>query len=161
MKLPPSPETPSVAEQVLRQAGRRWSDSLWLFAGWCSLLLGLIGAFLPLLPTVPFVLLAAGCFSRGSPRWERWLLAHPRFGPWVRDWRVSRAVPLRAKQWAVAMMGVSSAWAWFAMPRWHWVPAVCCGVVAVWLWRLPTRLDITGAQREVSGAASSKSGKVL
>lgn len=119
--------------------GPRWLRLFWLGAGWLSLALGVVGAFLPLLPTVPFVLLAAACFSRGSERWEHWLVTHPRFGPWVQDWRASRAVPLRAKQWAWGMMALSSVWAWFAMPRWHWVPALCCLAVAWWLWRLPTR----------------------
>lgn len=160
MNTRPAPEVPLAAQAIPDRPRRPWRDTLWLFAGWVSLLLGLIGAFLPLLPTVPFVLLAAGCFSRGSPRWERWLVAHPRFGPWVRDWRASRAVPLRAKQWAVAMMALSSAWAWFAMSRWYWVPAVSCGVVAVWLWRLPTRPVAAVTQPSLGGATSSKSGKV-
>jgi uncharacterized membrane protein YbaN (DUF454 family) len=118
-----------------------WQRYLWLGAGLCSLVLGFIGAFLPLLPTVPFVLLAACCFSRGSARWERWLLQHPRFGPWVRDWRVSRAVPLKAKLWAWSMMTLSSTWAWWVMPRYRWLPALCCAMVALWLWRLPTRAN--------------------
>ena len=59
-----------------------------------SLACGLVGLFLPLLPTVPFVLLAAACFSRGSARLEAWLLAHRRCGPWVHAWRANRAVPL-------------------------------------------------------------------
>ena len=54
---------------------------LWL-AGAMALALGVIGIFLPVLPTTPFVLLAAYCFSRGSERWERWLLEHPQLGPY-------------------------------------------------------------------------------
>ena len=78
------------------------------------MVLGLIGIVLPLLPTTPFVLLAAYCFSLGSARYEQWLLSHPRFGPMVRDWRGQHAVPLRAKQLAWVMMAVSSALAaWF------------------------------------------------
>ena len=80
-----------------------WQRVLWLLAGGISLLLGIAGIFLPLLPTTPFVLLAAACFSRGSTRCEAWLLHHPRFGPAVRDWREHRAVPLRAKQLALVM----------------------------------------------------------
>ena len=56
-------------------------------AGGLSLLLGIIGAFLPLLPTVPFVLLTAMCWGRASPRFHAWLLNHQTFGPMVRDWR--------------------------------------------------------------------------
>jgi uncharacterized protein len=118
----------------------RWQRILWAAAGALALVIGLAGIFVPLLPTTPFVLLAAFCFSRGSTRWERWLLEHPRFGPIVRDWRERRAVPLRAKQFATVMMAASSLWAAFVMPpRVAWLPALACTAVAVWLWRLPTR----------------------
>ncbi len=94
---------------------------------------------LPLLPTTPFVLLAAYCYSQGSARYEQWLLAHPRFGPMVRDWRNQHAVPLRAKQFAWITMAISSGIAWWFMPtNIGWVPGVCCALVAVWMWRLPT-----------------------
>lgn len=116
-----------------------WQRVLWLTAGTLALGAGIVGIFLPLLPTTPLVLLAAWCFSRGSQRWEAWLLGHSRFGPMVRDWRRHRAIPLRAKQLAFVMMAVSSAIAWWAMPR-HlgWVPAAICAAVAAWMWRLPT-----------------------
>jgi len=117
-----------------------WQRVLWLAAGVASLATGIVGIFLPLLPTTPFVLLAAFCFSRGSSRCERWLVEHPRFGPLVRDWRAHHAIPLRAKQLAWAMMAVGSVWAAVVLPpRWAWLPALCCAAVALWMWRLPTR----------------------
>lgn len=123
-----------------RVSSRRWLRGLWLAAGGLALALGLIGIFLPLLPTTPFVLLAAFCFSRGSQRWEDWLLHHPRLGPMVRDWRRHHAVPLRAKQWATVMMLASCSWAWWVIPSaWRVAPALACTLVALWLWRLPTR----------------------
>ena len=113
---------------------------LWLCAGWLALTAGFVGVFLPLLPTVPFVLLAAYCFARGSRRWEQWLLDHPRLGPIVHDWRAHHAIPRRAKQLAIAMMTTSSVMAWWGLPaRVGWIPGACCLVVAIWLWRLPTR----------------------
>lgn len=116
-----------------------WQRLLWGAAGALALATGIVGVFLPLLPTTPFVLLAAFCFSRGSTRCERWLLQHPRFGPMVRDWRRNHAIPLRAKQLAWAMMAVGSAWAAWVLPaRWAWLPALCCAGVALWMWRLPT-----------------------
>lgn len=116
----------------------RWQRVLWMGAGALALAVGVVGIFLPLLPTTPLVLLAAWCFSRGSARWERWLLAHPRFGPMVRDWRANRAVPRRAKQLAIGMMAISSAGAAWALPgRVGWIPAACCAAVAIWMWRLP------------------------
>jgi uncharacterized membrane protein YbaN (DUF454 family) len=109
---------------------------------------GIVGIFLPLLPTTPFVLLAAYCFSRGSARCERWLLEHPRFGPMVRDWRLHRAIPLRAKQAAIVMMAFGSAWAWWLLhPPWGWLPAACCTLVALWMWRLPTRAKVSASDR--------------
>ena len=123
-----------IAKQAL------WQRAAWLSAGLLSLVLGVIGIFLPLLPTTPFVLLAAWCFSRGCMRCEAWLLRHPRFGPMVRDWRERRAIPLRAKQLAWSMMALGSVWAAYTLP-WPWsvAPALCCLGVAYWMWRLPTR----------------------
>ncbi|QPF74734.1 DUF454 domain-containing protein [Roseateles sp. DAIF2] len=126
------PQDPPMTQSLLRL--------LWLLAGFASLLLGVIGIFLPLLPTTPFVLLAAFCFSKGSARCEAWLLNHPRLGPMIRDWRATRAVPLRAKQIASVMMAASSLWAGYKLPlAWCWLPAACCAGVAAWLWSLPTR----------------------
>ncbi len=110
-----------------------------MLAGGTSLLLGFIGIFLPLLPTTPFVLLAALCFARGSPRVEAWLLQHPRFGPMVRNWRSDRVIPLRAKQLATFMMSLGSVWAWTVLPRIGWLPALVCVLVAAWMWHQPSR----------------------
>jgi uncharacterized membrane protein YbaN (DUF454 family) len=70
---------------------------LWLVAGFALLGLGIIGAFLPLMPTTIFLILAAGAFARSSTRLENWLLGHPRFGPLILAWRTERAIPRRAK----------------------------------------------------------------
>ncbi len=113
---------------------------LWFIAAGASILLGVVGLFLPLMPTVPFLLFAAFCFSRSCERCERWMLEHPRFGPPIRDWREHRAVPLRVKQFAISMMTISSAGSWWVLPSpWRWLPALVCTAVALWLWRLPTR----------------------
>jgi hypothetical protein len=117
----------------------RWLRWVWLICGTLCLALGIIGVVLPLLPTTPFVLLAAYCYSLGSARYERWLLTHPRFGPMVRDWRSQHAVPRRAKQIAWTTMALSSAIAWWFMPpNIGWIPGACCALVALWMWRLPT-----------------------
>jgi uncharacterized membrane protein YbaN (DUF454 family) len=117
-----------------------WQRLLWAVTGAASLLTGLVGVVVPLLPTTPFVLLAAFCFARGSERCERWLLAHPWLGPIVRDWRAHHAVPWRAKQLAWLMMAAGCAWAAFTLPAVAAVPAaVVCAATALWLWRLPTR----------------------
>lgn len=134
------PSVPPSEPSALPAARPAWLRALWLAGGATALALGVLGLFLPLLPTTPFVLLAAFCFTRGSPRWERWLLGHPRFGPLVRDWRARRAIPLRAKRLAWTMMALSSAWALWALPaRVGWMPAVCCAAVGLWMARLPSR----------------------
>ncbi len=69
--------------------------------------LAVVGIVLPLLPTTPFVLLAAFFASKGSPAFAQWLDEHPRFGPVIASWRENRAVPARAKGLACSMMAVS------------------------------------------------------
>ena len=71
--------------------------TLWTIAGFVCFGLGAIGAFLPLLPTVPFMLLAAYCFARGSERFHEWLITHPRFGPPILDWQERGSISRRAK----------------------------------------------------------------
>lgn len=78
----------------------------YLVAGFILLGLGIIGAFLPLMPTTIFVILAAACFARSNQRIEAWLLAHKRFGPLIVAWRRERAIPRRAKVLAVIGMVV-------------------------------------------------------
>jgi len=80
---------------------------LWTLAGWAAFGLGLIGAFLPLLPTVPFMLLAAFCFARGSDRFHAWLMNHPRFGPAIHDWQKHGAISKRGKIAAVAAISAA------------------------------------------------------
>ncbi len=111
----------------------------WRSLALVALLLGLIGIFVPGLPTVPFLLVAAWAGGRGWPRLERWLLDHPRHGPPIRRWRDHRAVPRRAKWAATTMMLLSTALiaassAPLALKI--GVPSLM-SVVAVWLWLRP------------------------
>jgi uncharacterized membrane protein YbaN (DUF454 family) len=77
---------------------------MYIAGGWLSLALAFLGIFLPLLPTTPFVLLAAACFSRGSERLHQWLLAQPTFGPLLRDWQQHGVIRLRVKCVATILM---------------------------------------------------------
>ena len=86
---------------------------VYLSLGWLFVAIGVVGAFLPVLPTTPFLILAVACFARSSPRLEAWLLDHPKFGGPLRDWRERRAIPRKAKIAAVVMMSVSYAIFWF------------------------------------------------
>ncbi|MBR9871862.1 MAG: DUF454 domain-containing protein [Gammaproteobacteria bacterium] len=72
-----------------------------------SAAVAVVGVVLPLLPTTPFVLLAAYFASKGSPAFALWLEGHPRFGPAIEQWRLRRAIPTRAKVLACSMMAVS------------------------------------------------------
>ncbi|BEV47023.1 YbaN family protein [Afipia carboxidovorans] len=86
---------------------------VYLVLGLICVALGFIGVFLPVLPTTPFLILAAACFARSSPRLENWLLSHPHFGPMLRDWRERGAIPRKAKLMALAgtSIGFLAFWA--------------------------------------------------
>lgn len=73
-------------------------------SGWISLILGIIGIFLPLVPTTPFVLLSAYCFSKSSPRLHHWLLNQPRLGPMIQNWEQHGSISLNAKVTATVLM---------------------------------------------------------
>ena len=86
---------------------RRWARPLYFAAGWVFTGLGVIGLILPLMPGTVFLILAAFCFSRSSPRFETWLVGHPRLGPHVRRWRETGAISRRAKVIACGSMAAS------------------------------------------------------
>ena len=71
---------------------------LWFISGLLSLGIGVLGIVVPLLPTVPLILLAAFCFARSSERLHTWLLSHPRFGPMIDDWNERGAISPRVKR---------------------------------------------------------------
>lgn len=110
----------------------------YLVAGWASLALGAIGAFLPLLPTVPFVILAAFCFARSSPRLEAWLLAHPQFGPHIVAWREKGAISRKGKVAATIAFALSIVLAALFVP-WPWAmaPVIAAAVTGSWIWTRP------------------------
>ena len=114
---------------------------LWRSLALVCLILGLAGIPLPVLPTVPFLIAAAWAGGKGWPRLEQWLLDHPRHGPAIQRWRDHRAVPRRAKVFAVGMMSLS-ALITVLSPVGLWVkvgvPAAML-VVGVWLCRHPER----------------------
>jgi hypothetical protein len=107
----------------------------WTAAGLLFVGIGAVGAVLPLLPTVPFLLLALFCFARGNPAWEQRLLDHPRYGPLLLDWRTRRAIPRRAKWAALIAMGISVLVTALAA-GWPWVliPAAVMVLSGTWIW---------------------------
>ncbi|MBA4289902.1 MAG: DUF454 domain-containing protein [Pseudomonas sp.] len=78
-----------------------------LAIGWLSVALGVIGIFLPVLPTTPFLLLAAACFMRSSKRFYLWLVNHRQLGPWIVDYLQGEGIPLKAKVYAISLMWLS------------------------------------------------------
>ena len=79
----------------------RW---LWIIAGSISLALGIIGIFLPLLPTTPFLLLTAACYARGPERLHNWLLNNKLFGKYIRNYREGKGIPARSKVLALTLL---------------------------------------------------------
>ena len=121
----------------------RWL--LLALAGLC-VVLAVIGIFVPVLPTVPFLLLAAWAASRSSPRLHRWLLNHRHFGRPLREWEAHGVVPRPAKWAATVMMTISGGVLAMIAPR-PWLPAVAVGALAMaallwWLWKRPERAPV-------------------
>ena len=89
--------------------------------GFVFLALAVVGVFLPLLPTTPFVLLAAGCFAQSSERMHRWILRNPTFGPMITDWDEKRCVSCRIKVIAITSMTVVGGFSvYFALDTTAW-----------------------------------------
>ncbi len=104
-----------------------------------SLALGIIGAFLPIMPTVPFILLAAWAAARSSPRLSNWLESHPRMGPHIRDWRRG-GVGRRSAKWTATVMMAGGAVTMLFFVRPLWVPLTAIATMAsvgTWLWLRP------------------------
>lgn len=115
-----------------------------LFAGLGTMFvgIGIAGAFLPVLPTTPFMLLAAACYARASERFYHWLLNNRAFGPTVREWRRYRTIPHRAKRAAIVMMVVTLTISiLFFVPNPYLQAALALVGIAlfVFLYRIPSR----------------------
>ena len=93
---------------------------IWGTVGFMGVILAFAGMVLPVLPTVPFVLLAAFSFNRSSPRFHDMLMQHRIFGPQIREWQQHRAIDPRIKLIAVGSMGVGLCISWFILPPLFW-----------------------------------------
>ena len=119
----------------------RW---LLIGIGALSLLLGLIGIVVPLLPTVPFLLVTAACWSRASPRWHRWLLARPKLGSAIERWERERTVSRRARWMALGLVTTSmgtTIWWVRGHPWLPWAMVVLAAGLLLVIARLPATRD--------------------
>jgi uncharacterized protein len=135
---------------------RRWT---FLIVGGVALALGTVGLFLPLVPTVPFLLLAGWAFARSSPRLERWLTEHPRLGPPVKRWREHGVVSRFAKVTATVWLAVSAAVAWGAGgPAIGGTVTGVCALVALFLWTRPSSPRGAGGDHQPAAEAGAQQG---
>jgi len=134
----PDPAAPE-AQDLHRSAPVRW---LLIAAGIVATILGIIGAFLPVMPTTPFLLVAAACFARASPKLDRMLTTSRTFGPTILEWRRHRSIPWRTKLVAIGLMSamIAVSAAFFVRPWWAQALLATVGVATgTWLWRIPSR----------------------
>ena len=110
---------------------------LFFVLAWLCVALGFLGVFLPLLPTTPFLLLAAWLFVRSSPRLYAWLMNHPRLGEYIRNFRENRAIPLRVKIISVAMVWLTIGFCIVAVVgQWWWAQAALALTAAAITWHI-------------------------
>jgi uncharacterized membrane protein YbaN (DUF454 family) len=131
-----------VAQGPHHEHGSPVVRALFFAAGVVALVLGVVGAFLPVLPTTPFILLAATCFARSYRPFHEWLLGHRLFGPIIDEWHRHRSIPYRTKLLAIATMavGLGTSIVFFVQPPWLQLALAVGGVgLAVWLYRIPSR----------------------
>lgn len=114
---------------------------LCLGLGVLALALGVVGIVVPVLPTTPFILLAAACFARSSERFHHYLLSHRIAGPIIHEWQTHRAMPRKAKRFAYGLMLLSFGTSILLMDSiWHRLMLASLGLVlGVFLWRVPVR----------------------
>lgn len=102
--------------------------ALLIIAGTLCVALGVLGMFLPVLPTTPFLLLAATCYARSSERFYRWLLANRWCGKYIRNYREGKGIPLRQKVLTILLLWLTiGSTAWLAISQW-WVRWILLGI---------------------------------
>lgn len=105
-----------MAHSDIQQSRHRSVRYVLLAVGWLSVVLGVIGIFVPVLPTTPFLLLAAACFVRSSRRFYHWLVGHKRLGPWIRDYLEGNGIPIKGKVYAIGLMWLSIGLSCYLVP---------------------------------------------
>jgi len=134
-------KNPAMENKHVTNTFLRW---LLIACGWIAVAGGVVGIFLPLVPTVPLLLLAAACFARSSERFHRWLVEHNRLGPLVRDYLSGAGIPVRAKRAAIGMIWVSFPLSIFLFAQQFWLKALLAAIavgITLYLHFLPTAPD--------------------
>lgn len=126
------------------------AKAVYLVIGFISLILGVIGAFLPILPTVPFILLSAYCFARGYPPLYHWLRDRSVFANSLQDWERERAISRASKRKSLLMMAVGFALALYAAPAvWLKIMLLLIGVsVATFIATRPEPSQLQGVDSD-------------
>lgn len=107
---------------------------LYLVLGIVAVALGAAGAVLPIMPTVPFLLLAVYFFARSNPEWEQKILDHPTWGPQVRDWRDRRAISRRSKTIAIGAMATGAVFTWYTLGApWYYISLAILVIAGGWI----------------------------
>ena len=124
-----------------RVHGSRLMRGIYLTVGFAALILGAVGIVVPVLPTTPFVLLAAACFARSSTRFHDMLLANRIAGPIIREWVEYRSIPRRVKRWVYLLLALSFGSSILVMPSagYQVMLAVLGVILTVFVWRIPVR----------------------
>jgi uncharacterized membrane protein YbaN (DUF454 family) len=114
MSTQPSNDSGPTSEAIAAVVSTRspLGRTLWIALGWFFVALGAIGVALPIMPTVPFLIVAAWAFGKGSERWRNWLWSHPLFGTYLRVWHRYGVIPPRAKALAVVALSGSLVLMW-------------------------------------------------
>jgi uncharacterized membrane protein YbaN (DUF454 family) len=115
---------------------------LYFTLGWLLFCLGFIGAFVPVLPTTPLMLLALWCFSRSSDRFHDWLYTHKIFGPPLQQWHHHRVIPLGAKIIAVLFMTGSLVYLFLFSTTPAWVKVLMTLTMAIGFWFILTKPSV-------------------
>jgi uncharacterized membrane protein YbaN (DUF454 family) len=113
---------------------------LWKCLGFLSLGMAYVGVVVPGIPYSPFVVFAAYCFAKSSPRMHAWIMNHKTFGPFINNWNTKRVFPLKLKFFMLASMSVSLVIMYVTGVKLIGVisTAIFMGLVACWAWRFPS-----------------------
>ena len=136
--------------------------SVYNILGWVFVTLGIIGTILPLMPTTIFLILASVCFSRGSPQYKEWLLNHPRFGVYLRDFHAGRGIPKKCKIIAISMIWTSIGSTSILFINALWLQLLLLSIaasVSLYLYWLPTtvltRCPVLDAKAKLKAEATA------